>query len=330
MIEYLTEQEVLNMDTNYIIETKNLTKQYGSQKSVADLNIHVKRGRIYGLLGRNGAGKTTTMKICVGLLKADSGEVYIADREVLSKGRELRRKVGYVPDFFGVYDNLSAMEYLQFFAAAYGIWGKEADLLCHELLELVNLSDKAEAEVDGLSRGMKQRLCLARALVHNPEVLFLDEPASGLDPKARFELKEILKNLSSMGKTIIISSHILPELAEMCSSIGVITKGRIVLNGSIEEIQHAAKGNRPILVTVQAAAEAAEHILKQLPSVYSLKTLDNKIEISCAEGEETEVLILRALVEARIPVTSFMRKEGNLETLFIDIMQEGEESANEN
>jgi len=313
-----------------MIDIKDLHKSYGKHKALDGVNLHIDKGELFGFVGANGAGKTTTMKICVGLLEADSGEVYIAGKEVLSKGSELRSSVGYVPDFFGVYDNLSAIEYLQFFAAAYGIWGNEADKLCAELLELVNLSDKADAEVDGLSRGMKQRLCLARALVHNPEVLFLDEPASGLDPKARYELKEILKNLSSMGKTIIISSHILPELAEMCTSIGVITKGKIALSGSIDEIQHAARGARPVVVTMQSGEEKAEHILKQLPAVHSLTASTNKIEIACDDGEEVEVMILRALVEAGIPVTSFVRQEGNIETLFIDIMQESEEIKNEN
>lgn len=303
-----------------MIEIKNLCKTFGRHKALDNVNLTINSGELFGFVGANGAGKTTTMKICVGLLGADKGEVYIDGIPALTDNRTLKSKVGYVPDFFGVYDNLTAIEYLEFFAATYGIWGDEATALCMDLLELVNLSDKKYCEVDGLSRGMKQRLCLARALVHNPDILFLDEPASGLDPKARFELKEILKNLCSMGKTIVISSHILPELAEMCTSIGIIEKGKIVINGPIDDVLSAASGNTPIIVNVADNAEKAIKVLKEFPEVTDVKSVTDRLEISCKMGNETDIKLLKALVNAGIPVISYGRREGSLESLFIDIV----------
>ena len=219
-----------------MIEIKKLYKHYGDFVALNNLDLSIGKGELFGFVGPNGAGKTTTMRILSGLLKADGGEVYIGEVNALEDNQALKKKIGYMPDFFGVYDNLKAIEYMEFYASIYGITGKKARKLCMELMELVNLSDKAEFYVDSLSRGMKQRLCLARSLVHNPDLLILDEPASGLDPRARFEMKGILKNLNDMGKTIIISSHILSELAEMCTTIGIIEKGSMITKGTVDEI----------------------------------------------------------------------------------------------
>lgn len=311
-----------------MLTIQNLSKNYGSFRALNNVNLHIAKGELFGFVGANGAGKTTTMKICVGLLKADSGEIVIDGQSVSNNNRDLKSKVGYVPDFFGVYDNLTAMEYLRFFASAYGIYGSEAEGLCRDLLELVNLSDKHDSEVDGLSRGMKQRLCLARALVHNPELLFLDEPASGLDPKARYELKEILKNLCAMGKTIVISSHILPELAEMCTSIGIINHGEMKMQGSIEDVQNMASGSSPVLIAVADKEEEAGRIIRELPMTLAVELLQGgKLEAKIKGGEEAEVQLLRQLVNAGIPVKSFHRQEGTLENLFLQIMGESEENA---
>ena len=276
-----------------MIEIKHLYKRYGRFLALNDFSLNVQDGELFGFVGSNGAGKTTTMRICVGLLKADGGEVLIDGENMLKNHRALAEKVGYVPDYFGVYKSLSASEYLHFFANAYGIYGKEADKLSAELLDLVNLTHKKDSDVNGLSRGMKQRLCLARGLVHNPDILFLDEPASGLDPKARYELKEILKNLSSMGKTIIISSHILPELAEMCTSVGIIDKGHLVLQGSIEEIHRAAAMSSPLNLTVnEEQIDDVFAILQNNPFVQKVR------EYAAANG--SEVFVICAKIEEEI------------------------------
>lgn len=304
-----------------MLEIKNLTKRYGNFYAIRNLNLTVEDGELFGFVGANGAGKTTTMRICVGLLGADSGEVFIDGKRMLSNHKLLSNKVGYVPDFFGVYNAFTSMEYLQFFAAAYGLVGEDADNLCMDLLRLVKLDHKAEADVNGLSRGMKQRLCLARALVHNPDILFLDEPASGLDPRARFELKEILKNLSSMGKTIIISSHILPELSEMCSTIGIIDHGQMMLKGTIDEIHRAAAMQSPLIIVVEpSAVDATFRILQENPNVQHLDARANTIEVVFTGTKNDEAALLTALVSAGIPILSFTRQEGSLEALFMQIV----------
>ncbi len=304
-----------------MLQIEHLYKRYGRFLAVNDLNLTVGKGELFGFVGANGAGKTTTMRICVGLLDATAGSVRIGGEDVLSNHKLLSERIGYVPDFFGVYNSFSAMEYLEFFASAYGIFGKEAETLCKDLLELVNLTGKANADVNGLSRGMKQRLCLARALVHNPEILFLDEPASGLDPKARYELKEILKNLSSMGKTIVISSHILPELAEMCSTVGIIDRGHMVLKGTIDEIQRAAAVSSPVLVTIgEEQVDDTFELLKTLPEVKGVTAQGNRLRITYDGTKEDEKELLKVLVNNDIVVYSFSRQEGSLESLFMQIV----------
>ncbi len=304
-----------------MLEIKHLYKRYGRFLALNDVNLHVERGELFGFVGSNGAGKTTTMRICVGLLDATAGQVFIDGQDVLQSRKTMSEKIGYVPDFFGVYNRFTAMEYLEFFAAAYGIYGDEAKQLCTDLLRLVKLADKADTDVNGLSRGMKQRMCLARALVHNPDILFLDEPASGLDPKARFELKEILKNLSSMGKTIIISSHILPELAEMCTSVGIIDRGHMVLKGSIEEIHRAAAMSSPLLIMVaEDAVDNTFLFLQQNPNVHKVSAQGNRIQVIFEGNREDENALLKQMVTQDIPVYSFTRQEGSLESLFMQIV----------
>ena len=219
-----------------MLEIKHLVKKYGKFTAVDDLNLSIPESSIFGFVGPNGAGKTTTMKIMSGLLKATSGSVMIDDVDVTKNPKALKERIGYMPDFFGVYDDLKVSEYMDFYAGTYYIPYEQREALIDNLLEIVDLSHKKDSYVDNLSRGMKQRLCLARSLIHDPKVLILDEPASGLDPRARVEMKEVLKQLQTMGKTIMISSHILPELAEMCTEVGIIDKGHIVVQGSVQEI----------------------------------------------------------------------------------------------
>lgn len=301
---------------------KNLEKSYGNFKALNGVNLEIKKGEIFGFIGPNGAGKSTTMKIISGLLSADSGEVYVDGIDAIKDNKALKDKIGYMPDFFGVYDNLKAIEYLEFYASIYGILGDEARELAMDLLELVNLKDKWDANVDGLSRGMKQRLCLARCLVHNPELLILDEPASGMDPRARYEMKGILKNLREMGKTIIVSSHILSELGEICTRIGIIKNGSIVCEGTVEEVTLMASGTAPINITVMEDPDKAISILMERPEVKEMSVDENKITASIVGGDKEARDLLKVLVTKDIPVISFSRAAGNLEEVFIQITEE--------
>ncbi len=303
---------------------KNLTKKYGKFVALDNLNLEIKRGEIFGFVGPNGAGKTTTMKIISGLLKADSGEVYVDGVDARKNYKGLKSKIGYMPDFFGVYDNLKAMEYMEFYASIYGILGAEARSLCMELLDQVQLTDQANNYVDDLSRGMKQRLCLARSLVHNPELLILDEPASGLDPRARFEMKEILKELHKKGKTILISSHILPELAQMCSNLGIIEKGKMVVDGTVEEIISARGAAKPIVMRFTANLERAVEILKQNKLVQNVTILEDSISILFRGDVKEESILLASMIQNGAMLSSFYREESNLEALFMQLTNKEE------
>ena len=298
---------------------KDLEKSYGKFKALNKLNLDIKQGEIFGFIGPNGAGKSTTMKIVSGLLTPDDGEVYVDGIDAIKNNKKLKEKIGYMPDFFGVYDNLKAYEYLEFYGSIYGINGKEIKDLSMDLLELVNLENKYEAYVDGLSRGMKQRLCLARCLIHNPQLLILDEPASGMDPRARFEMKNILKNLKDMGKTIIVSSHILSELGEICTNIGIVESGRMVCQGTVEDIMTQVSGNHPIAISVLDKAEEAIKVLKELPKVGKVKFENNKITAGFNGSEEDCAVLLKTLIGRDIPIISFNRESTSLEDIFIKI-----------
>ncbi len=300
-----------------MIEIKKLYKHYGDFVALNNLDLSIEKGELFGFVGPNGAGKTTTMRILSGLLKADGGEVYIGEVNAIEDNQALKKKIGYMPDFFGVYDNLKAIEYMEFYASIYGIVGKKAKKLCMELMELVNLSDKAEFYVDSLSRGMKQRLCLARSLVHNPDLLILDEPASGLDPRARFEMKGILKNLNDMGKTIIISSHILSELAEMCTTIGIIEKGSMVTKGTVDEIMSRLVASNPIKIQIIENKEEAVKIFKEEPLVKNISIDGDYISLGFTGEQEDEAELLAKLIRNNIKVVSFVRESGNLEEVFM-------------
>ena len=304
-----------------MLSIKSLEKSYGSFKALNGVNLEIEKGDIFGFIGPNGAGKSTTMKIVAGLLSADSGEVYVDNIDAIKENRKLKEKIGYMPDFFGVYDNITAIEYLEFYASIYGIVGEEARELGMDLLDLVNLKDKHDSYVDGLSRGMKQRLCLARCLVHNPELLILDEPASGMDPKSRYEMKSILKNLKSMGKTIIVSSHILSELGEICNKIGIIKNGKLVCQGTVEEVTLMASGSAPVTIQVMEDANKAVEIMRELPFVKSIALDENKIVADIIGGDKETKDLLKTLVLRDIPVISFTKSVGNLEDVFMQITE---------
>ena len=306
-----------------MLKIRNLTKRYGRHTALDSLDLQIDRGEIFGFVGPNGAGKTTTMKIMAGLLKADAGEIYIDDIKLFEDYNRLKEVIGYMPDFFGVYDNLQVMEYLEFYASAYGMETRQARRLGGHLLEMVHLEGKEECYVDELSRGMKQRLCLARALIHDPQFLILEEPASGLDPRSRFEFKEILKELRDNGKTIIISSHILMELAEMCTSIGIIERGKMILQGSIEDILETVDTSNPLIIRVYDQVDTAVLLLKREEKIESLTIRGNSIFASFSGNREEEARLLKTLIDNGVLVQSFSREQGSLESLFLNSEEAG-------
>lgn len=310
-----------------MLKIENLQKSYGKHKALNGLNMEVKKGELFGFVGPNGAGKTTTIKIMTGLLKADAGQVWIEGMDALKDADRLKNKIGYVPDFFGIYDNLKVMEYMEFYASTYGLERNDIKESCFLLMDKVGLAEKAEVYVDELSRGMQQRLCLARAMIHNPDILILDEPASGLDPRSRFEMKRILKELCGNGKTVIISSHILAELSEMCSSIGIIKNGRMVQQGSIEDIISAVNVENPLLIHVLNRPELVRECLRKNPLVKSVAIDGMEFQVIFTGGKEEEAKLLEELIALKIEVVSYGRKRDNLESIFIEVTkdQKGEE-----
>lgn len=308
-----------------MLQINKLEKNYGKFRALDGLNLEIKKGEIFGFIGPNGAGKSTTMKIISGLLTADSGEVYVGGVNALKQYKKVKEKIGYMPDFFGTYTNLKALEYLEFFASTYGIIGAKSKKLGMELLELVNLQDKYDSEVDGLSRGMKQRLCLARCLIHNPELLILDEPASGMDPRARFEMKGILKNLREMDKTVLVSSHILPELGEICTQIGIINHGKMVCVGTVDEVMAQFSGNAPLRITVIEDCEKAMMLLKEQPNVVKVSAEENQIHCQYQGGMYEISHLIKVLVQNDIPIIGIDKEVANLEDVFMKITESDEE-----
>jgi len=302
-----------------VIQIQDLRKRYGRMEALKGLTMEIERGTVFGFVGPNGAGKSTTMSILATLLAPTSGKAYVGGYEVTKHPREVRKLIGYMPDFFGVYDNLTAEEYLDFYAANYDIPAARRKVIIPQLLELVNLSHKRDAYVDSLSRGMKQRLGLARCLVHDPEVLILDEPASGLDPRARIELREILKELRDMGKTILISSHILPELAEMCDVIGIIEEGKLVALGRVDEIYNRMREKRVIRIRLLDRLEETMAFLREQPFVSGVSREGNGVVVGFNGGDEKQVALLRNLAAAGFSVASFSEEKGDLEEIFLEI-----------
>lgn len=305
-----------------MLQVTNLVKKYGKFTAVDNLSLEIGEGHIFGFVGSNGAGKTTTMKIIAGLLPPTSGEVIVDGVNIASRPRDVKKKIGYMPDFFGVYDDLKVDEYMDFYSGIYGIPHSERKGIADQLLELVDLSHKRDFYVDSLSRGMKQRLCLARSLIHNPRFLILDEPASGLDPRARVEMKGILRELKNMGKTILISSHILPELAELCTAIGIVDRGRMIASGTVEEIMEKLAHAGKIKVKVRERVEDAVKILQEQPSIGEVDIQGDTIEADFKGDEQLLSDILKRLVVQDIPVVSFTEEGGSLESIFMHLTEE--------
>jgi ABC-2 type transport system ATP-binding protein len=304
-----------------MIHVENLTKRYGNMQALAGMSFDVPAGEIFGFVGPNGAGKTTTLRILATLLEPAAGAATIDGIDVTADPHAIRDRIGFMPDFFGVYDQLTTAEYLAFYANCYRVPRGRWKQLVSDLLELINLTEKADAQVNSLSRGMKQRLCLARALVHDPKVLLLDEPASGLDPRARVEMRELLLELKRMGKTIIISSHILPELAEMCSIFGIVDRGRMVATGPLEDLVRVA-GNPRVRVRLTGDPTAAVQLVQGVPGVVGVVPHDGGIEVEYESARVEPAAILAQLVSGGVSVTAFNPVEENLEETFMRVTEE--------
>ena len=302
-----------------MIEIKHLTKYYGDLAALSELDLVINPGDIFGFIGPNGAGKTTTMRILATLLEPSSGQAFIDGLDVTKKGKKVRRMVGYMPDFMGVYDDLKVFEYLEFFAAAFGIERKKRQTIVQGVLELTDLQSKQKFTVDSLSRGMQQRLGLARVLIHDPKVLILDEPASGLDPRARIEIRELLRELKRMGKTIMISSHILSELEEICDHIGIIEHGRLVFSGTMEAIRHRMGIQSKVRVQVTDDQDKAVELLTALPEVKEVKANGRFIAVTFQDGEITDGIIARTLVHGGIDIISLEPEQVKLDDAFLKL-----------
>ncbi len=305
-----------------MIETINLTKKYGELLALDNLNMSIDEGACYGFIGPNGAGKTTTIKILATLLKPTWGEARIDGKVVGYQNSQIRPLIGYVPDFMGAYEDMVVSEYLEFFAACYNIHGRQREQVVRDVLDLTDLNYKVNAEVNGLSRGMKQRLSIARVLLHDPKVLLLDEPASGLDPRARIEVRELLKELRRMGKTIMISSHILHELSELCDTVGIIEQGELLFSGSVGEVMAQASIGRVVHITVEDRAEEAVKLLTAVNGVLTVELSqdDGKsridLTIDPASGLPISELPNRLIAQG-FRLSSMHEEKVNLETAFM-------------
>ena len=302
-----------------MIETRKLSKNFGELVAVDNLDLDIEAGDIFGFIGPNGAGKTTTMRVLVTLLEPTSGAAFIDGLDVTKKGREVRRRVGYMPDFMGVYDDLKVFEYLEFFAAAFGIEYRKRKSIVDGVLELTDLESKRNTAVDSLSRGMQQRLGLARVLIHDPKVLILDEPASGLDPRARIEIRELLRELKKMGKTIMISSHILSELEEICDRVGIIEHGRLVFGGTLDEIRPRLGIHSKVRVQVLGDEQKAVELLAALPQVEQVEVVGDALSVTFREGETTDGVIARTLVNGGVDVVSLQPEQLKLDDAFLKL-----------
>jgi ABC-2 type transport system ATP-binding protein len=300
-----------------MIELRNFTKVYGDFVAVANLNLKIAAGEMFGFIGPNGAGKSTTIRFLATLLRATAGEGIVNGHSVTRDPIGVRKSIGYMPDNFGVYDGMKVWEFLDFFAVAYQIPKERRKGVIGDVLELLDLTHKRDDFVNGLSRGMKQRLCLAKTLVHDPPVLILDEPASGLDPRARLEVKALLKELRNMGKTILISSHILTELADCCTSIGIIERGQLLLHGPIDTVYRQIQGNRQIEIRFSGNLDEGVSLIRSDPRVRNVEVNTRSCVVEFAGSDAEVQRLLRQLVSTNVGLISFAEKEPTLEDVFM-------------
>jgi len=300
-----------------MIELIDFGKDYGEFTAVERLNLKIEAGEMFGFIGPNGAGKSTSIRFLATLLKATRGEGIVNGHSVTREPMEVRQSVGYMPDNFGVYDGMKVWEFLDFFAVAYRIGRAKRKQVIKDVLELLDLSHKRDDFVNGLSRGMKQRLCLAKTLVHDPPVLILDEPASGLDPRARVEVKALLKELRRMGKTILISSHILTELADCCTSIGIIERGQLLMHGPIADVYRRIRGNRMVEVKFVDRMDVGLSILRSSPHTRGVQVDDHKATVELETDDRGVAGLLNQLIESGVGIRSFGEKDPTLEDVFM-------------
>jgi ABC-2 type transport system ATP-binding protein len=300
-----------------VIRTHDLTKKYGDFFAIRSIELNLSPGDLFGFIGPNGAGKTTTMRIISTLLPASWGEAYVDGHSIYTHPKEIRRMIGYMPDFFGVYDDMKVIEYLEFFAAAYRIHGPRRRQVCEQMLETVDLAFKRDAMANTLSRGQTQRLGLARVLLHDPQVLLLDEPLSGLDPRARIDMRNLLKSLGEAGKTIIVSSHILPELADVCNKIGVIEKGQLQVNASVAEVMRQVRRSPLLRIRLRDRLEEAARQLEADPMVASIKIQQDELAVTLQVGSEDFSGLLEGLVRSGFRVREFSEDQPSLESAFM-------------
>ncbi len=300
-----------------MIKTENLTKKYGDMFAIKSIDLDLQQGDLFGFIGPNGAGKTTTMRIIATLLEPTWGEAYVCDYSIYNNPKEIRRLVGYMPDFFGVYDDMKVIEYLEFFAAAYRIKGPARRKKCDEMLETVDLDFKRDAFANTLSRGQTQRLGLARVLLHDPQVLLLDEPLSGLDPRARIEMRNLLRQLGQTGKTIIVSSHILPELADICNKVGIIDRGVMSVSAEVTEVMRQVRQRVVLRVGVATDQAEAMRLIADLPIVDHVREGDGDLVVTLVENAGDYSVIPAQLIAGGHQLTLFREDEVNLESAFM-------------
>lgn len=308
-----------------MLRLEHITKFYGRVCALDDLSLEIEDGALYGFVGPNGAGKTTALRIMCGILSPDSGNIIMEDSSGASLAGDPGSHIGYVPDSFGVYNNLKVSEYMEFFASCYGMDGITARKRSRKLLSFVELSDREDFFVEALSRGMKQRLSLARALIHDPEILILDEPSSGLDPRTRYEFKQIISELSEQGKTIIISSHILSELSEICTDVGIIDQGSLVMSGRLSDVMRMVTAENPIVISLSSGLSRAIKLLKEEKEVRSMTINGNDIMINFSGDIHEEAGLLKRLISSGLEVRGFSRQKGSLESIFMQLTGHGEE-----
>jgi ABC-2 type transport system ATP-binding protein len=304
-----------------MMELRRIHRFFGRTHAVNDVSFEVRRGQVFGYIGPNGAGKTTSMRILATLDQSSSGDAFVDGFSVANDPDRVRNRLGFMPDSFGTYSNVNVREYLDFFARAYGLRGKDRLRAMHHVMGFTKLDSLAEKPISGLSKGMKQRLCLGRAMIHDPAVLVMDEPAAGLDPRARIQLREMIRQLAADGKTVLISSHILTELAEMCDMVGIIEKGQLLAVGTVAEIMKTRQSQKTVHVSVLRDAEKLANWLAEREHVEELKLAERTATFLYAGDHEAEADLLRDLIQAGLPVVAFGSRGQSLEEVFMQVTE---------